>query len=147
MRIEKFLAASPLFHLYVAFDTVLGDFQKRLRAENVHFLQSLILTSLFFEEAPVRPSQFAKAFTSSRSNISHALRSLEKQGLIERAISPRDARAYLFTLTRDGKKKAQRLIKLIDFTENEIEKSMGGKKLVAHLGQFTDSYRGLTQRA
>lgn len=141
MRIKKFLEASPLFNLYAAYDQVLGDFQKRLRREDVHFLQALILTGIFFEERAVRPSELATIFRSTRPNISHALRSLEKRGFVERNTSREDARAYLFNLTREGKKKVSRLIKIFDSTEEQIEQALGGKKVNSNLCHFVEIYK------
>ena len=145
MRIEKFLSASPLFNLYSAYDQILGDFQKRLKLEDVHFLQALILTGIFFEERPVRPSELAKVFGSTRPNVSHALRSLQKHGLVERKTSSDDARAYFFNLTREGKKKVPRLIKIFDSTEDEIEKGLGGKKINPNLQQFVGIYKSVAE--
>lgn len=142
MRIEKFLAASPLFNLYSAYDQILGDFQKRLRREDVHFLQALIMTGIFFEERAVRPSELAKIFRATRPNVSHALRSLEKRGLVERRTSREDARAYLFDLTREGKKKVPRLVKIFDSTEDKIEQALGGKKVNSNLCHFVEIYKG-----
>jgi len=142
MRIEKFLASSPLFSLYQAYDQVLGDFQARLKAEGVHFLQALIVTGLFFEERPVRPGELAESLRSSRSNISHAIRGLERAGLIARESSTlhRDARAYYLTLTRAGRKKAGRLIKLLDSVQDQIE-AAGGRDLTPELRRFVQTYQ------
>jgi DNA-binding MarR family transcriptional regulator len=144
MRIEKFLGASPLFNLYSAYDQVLGDFQKKLRHEEVHFLQALIMTGIFFEERPVRPSELARIFRTTRPNISHALRNLEKRGLVERRTSREDARAYFFELTREGKKKVPRLVKIFDSTEDKIEQITGGKKVNANLCHFIEVYKEAT---
>jgi DNA-binding MarR family transcriptional regulator len=147
MRIEKFLGASPLFNLYSAYDQILGDFQKKLRREDVHFLQALIMTGIFFEERSVRPSELAKILRTTRPNVSHALRNLEKRGLVERRSSREDARAYLFDLTREGKKKVPRLIKIFDSTEDKIEKALGGKEVNANLRHFVDAYKELASSA
>src|SRR4051812_22923624 len=106
MKIQTFLSASPLFSLYTAYDHVLGPFQKELKSENVHFVQALIITGLFFEDRPARPSQIARLLKVSRSNISHALRDLERKTLIERSMLKNDARAYHISLTREGRRKA-----------------------------------------
>jgi DNA-binding MarR family transcriptional regulator len=143
MRIQKFLDESPIFNLSVAYDEIIGDFQKRLAQEQVHLLQALVLTGLFFEDKPVRPTMLAKTFSASKSNMSHALRSLEKAGLVERNISTGDARAYFFSLTKDGKKKVPRLIKIFDSSQNKIETAVGGKRINPTLKIFRKLYRGL----
>ena len=146
MRIERFLNASPLFGLYSAYDLVMGDFQKRLRRENVHFLQALILTAIFFEERSIRPSELAETFRATRPNISHALRGLERAGLVERGTSDQDARAYLFSLTKDGRRKVARLIKIFDSTEDQIERGLEGKKVSPGLKLFVEIYKKIEVR-
>ena len=38
----------------------------------------MILTGLFFEEEAVRPTEFAKTLSSTKSNMRHALRGVGK---------------------------------------------------------------------
>lgn len=140
MRIRKFLDESPLFNLVLAYNEIIGDFQKRLSAEGVHFLEALILTGLFFEERPARPTELAKTFHVSKSNLSHSLRSLEKKRWIERTSLDEDARAYLISLSRDGRKKAPKLIKLFDATENRLEQEFGNRKINPSLKLFRAVY-------
>jgi DNA-binding MarR family transcriptional regulator len=141
MRIQKFLEESPLFNLHITYDEILGDFQKRLAHENVHFLQALVLTGLFFEEKAMRPTELAKTFSASKSNLSHALRDLERKGLVERQSHSKDARAYFFNLTREGKKRVPKLIKLFDSTETKIESALPAKKINSSLKFFRQIYR------
>lgn len=141
MRIKKFLDSSPLFNLSVTYNEILGDFQKYLSAEGVHFLQALILTGLFFEEKPVRPTELAKTFCSPKSNMSHALRDLERKGWIERGTLASDARAYYFSLTKEGKRKVPKLIKIFDSTEEKFENAFAGKKINTSLKLFRQIYR------
>lgn len=140
MRMIKFLEESPLFNLSVTYNEVIGDFQTRLSSEGVHFLESLILTSLFFEERPVRPTELARTFQATKSNMSHALRTLEKKGLIDRKTDDGDARAYFFSLTKEGRKRSQRLIKIFDTTENRLETAFGQRKINPHLKLFRKLY-------
>lgn len=140
MRIKKFLAESPLFGLYTTYDQVLGHFEKQLKNENVGFLQALILTGIFFEEAPVRPTQLAKILQTTPPNMSQALKTLEWRGFIERTISKGDARAYLFNLTSAGRRKVPKLIKIFDSIENEVDRSLDSKKVVQRLEEFKSVY-------
>lgn len=140
MKLAKFLEVSPLFSLYTTYDQVIRDFQDKLKSEEIHFLQALILTGLFFESGAVRPSALADALKSTRSNISHALRDLEKKGLVERKTSEGDARAYFFDLTRTGKKKASRLIHVLDSVQEQLEIA-GSVELNAHLNLFVKNYQ------
>jgi DNA-binding MarR family transcriptional regulator len=140
MRIEKFLEQSAIFNLSVAYDEIIGDFQKKLAKEQVHLLQAFILTGLFFEDKPVRPTVLAASFSASKSNISHSLRSLERRLLIERKSSDEDARAYFFTLTKEGKKKVPRLIKIFDSVQNKLEAEVGGKRINPNFKLFREVY-------
>ncbi len=143
MKIEKFLNASPLYNLSIAYGEIIGGFQKRLAEEQVHFLQALILTGIYFEERPARPGELARAFACSRSTLSHALRGLERKGLLERKSSSDDARAYFFSLTKEGRRKVPRLVKIFDSTEDRIEEAFAGKKINLGLKQFREIYRDL----
>jgi DNA-binding MarR family transcriptional regulator len=143
MRIEKFLETSPLFNLAVTHDEIIGDLQRRLSKEGVHFLEALVITGVFFEERALRPTELARAFSSSKSNMSHTLRGLEKRGLVERKTSAEDARAYFFSLTKEAKRKAPRLIKIFDSTQSQIEKAVAGKKVNQSLKAFRRIYRNL----
>ena len=137
MRIEKFLKTSPAFSLYVAYDRIVTALQTELSSEGLNFIQALILTGLFFEESPIRPSTLADTLGSTRSNVSHALKDLERKGLIERSLLKGDARAYLIALTRLGRRKAPRLIKIFDANQERLEK-LGGKSLNNELVQFIE---------
>jgi DNA-binding MarR family transcriptional regulator len=141
MKIEKFLNESPLYNLSAAYNEIIGRFQKVLAKEGVHFLEALILTGLFFEEKPVRPTQLAVTFSCSKSNMSHALRGLEKAGWIERKSSTDDARAYFFSLTKEGRKKVPKLIKAFDSTDDKIERAFAGRKVIPNLKLFRQIYR------
>jgi DNA-binding MarR family transcriptional regulator len=129
MKIKKFISQSPVFSFYLAASEIVEDFQTRLVRHEVHLLQGLVLTALFFEERDVRPSELSQDFQVERSTLSHALRGLEKKGWVRRAIHPEDARGYLLSLTPSGKKKALVLIKEFDQAQEGIEKVLGVKKL------------------
>ena len=145
MRIKKFIETSAIFALCQTYDQVMGSFQKRLAVDGVHFVQALILTGLFFEDRPVQPSRLAENLKASRSNISHAIRDLERKSLIVRTTSPADARAYFIALTKAGRKLAPRLIKLLDTTQNQIE-AAGGTEIVANLASLVKMYHRPGQR-
>ena len=130
-----------MFSLHRAYDEVILDFQRRLQEEGVHYIQALILTGIFFEERPVRPSELAKTLGSSRPNISHALRGLEKKGWITRGSSPLDARAYFFELTKEGRKKVPKLIKIFDRIEDRFDAWPEAKRLTHFLEALIKAYR------
>ncbi len=103
-------------------------------ADSLSFLEGLIVAAMFFEAAsPVKPSELAEAFGTTRGNVSHCISSLETKGLLQRKIDPEDARAYQLTLKPLGKKCAVRVIgsfdKLQRMLEQEIGKSILGEML------------------
>lgn len=145
MKIEKFLDSSPLYNLSLAYGEIIGGFQRQMAREGMHFLQALILTGIYFEERAVRPGELAESFACSRSTMSHALRGLEKKGLVQRKGSAEDARAYFFSLTKEGRRIVPRLVKIFDTTEDKIEAAFGGKKINPGLKQFREIYRGVSE--
>jgi DNA-binding MarR family transcriptional regulator len=97
-----------------------------LGADQLGFIEGMILAAMFFEAPqPVKPSQLAETFATTRGNISHCLSSLEGQGLLQRKIDPEDARAYLLTLKPQGKKVALRVIAAFDKLQKEFEDEVG----------------------
>jgi DNA-binding MarR family transcriptional regulator len=107
---------------------------RALAADDLGFLEGLVLAALFFE-APrvVKPSQLADTFSTTRGNISHCVTSLEAKGLLQRRIDPDDARAYLLTLKPHGKKCAMRVIGAFDKLQKEFESEIGKAALVEML--------------
>jgi len=126
MRINAFLHESPMFAVNRAarrFDSLTAQV---LAADNLSFLEGLVLAAMFFE-APqqVKPSQLAETFGTTRGNVSHCVSSLEAKGLLQRRIDPEDARAYLLTLKPQGKRCALRVIAAFDKLQKEFEREVG----------------------
>lgn len=115
-----------------------------LAADNLGFLEALVLAALFFE-APrqVKPSQLAETFATTRGNLSHCVSSLEAKGLLLRRIDPDDARAYLLALKPQGKRCAVRVIAALDRMQKEFESEVGK----ATLAEMIRSLRKLEARA
>ena len=66
------------------------------------------LAAIFFEvPRPVKPSQLADAFGTTRGNVSHCVSSLEAKGLLLRKIDPEDARACKAYTEAAGKRSAR----------------------------------------
>lgn len=130
MRIEAFLRESPMFTVKRAaqrFDQAATD---AFASDNLGFMEGLVLAAIFFEAPlPIKPSQLAEAFGTSRGNISHAISSLEAKGLLQRKIDPSDARAYLLGLKPQGKKCALRVIAAFDGMQRGFERLVGGNAL------------------
>jgi len=97
-----------------------------LAADKLSFLEGMVLAALFFEApTPVKPSQLAEAFGTTRGNVSHCLTALEGKGLVQRKIDPEDARAFLLTLKPVGKRCAVRVIGAFDRLQSRFEGELG----------------------
>lgn len=134
MRIETFLKESPMFCIALAarrFDALTTQL---LEADDLNFLEALILATLFFESpAPVKPSQLAETFSTTRGNVSHCISSLEARGLVHRRIDPNDARAYHLALKPLGRKTAIRVIGALDKLQRGFEHKVGKDALQSAL--------------
>lgn len=130
MRIEAFLRESPMFTVKRAarhFDTVAAE---AFAADGLGFTEGLVLAAIFFEAPhPIKPSQLAETFATTRGNVSHAISSLEARGLVQRKIDPADARAYLLALKPSGKKCALRIIAAFDKMQQGFERKVGATAL------------------
>jgi DNA-binding MarR family transcriptional regulator len=126
MRIDAFLRESPMFAVNRAARRFESLTAQVLAADNLGFLEGLVLAAVFFE-APrlIKPSQLAETFGTTRGNVSHCVSSLEAMGLIQRKIDPEDARAYQLTLKPQGKKCAVRVIGVFDKLQKEFEREVG----------------------
>jgi DNA-binding MarR family transcriptional regulator len=126
MRIETFLKQSPMFCIAFTarrFDALTTHL---LQADDLNFLEALILATLFFESpATVKPSQLAEVFGTTRGNVSHCISSLEARGFVQRKIDPEDARAYHLALKPQGRKTAVRVIGALDKVQREFEHKVG----------------------
>ncbi len=101
-----------------------------LAGDDLSFAEGLILTAILFEEpSPIKPSQLADTFGTTRGNISHSLSSLEAKGFLQRKIDPEDARAYQVTLRPPGKKCALRVVGIFDRLQRTFEREIGKTRL------------------
>jgi len=146
MRIDAFLEQSPIFAVQRAARRAESLSAHALAAspsgisDALSFMEGLVLAAIFFEAPrPVKPSQLAETFDTTRGNISHCLSSLEAKGLIQRRIDPEDARAYLLTLKPQGKRCAIRVIGAFDRVQKQCEVALGK----APLKQMLHSLRRL----
>lgn len=126
MRIDAFLHESPMFAVNRAARRFESLATKVFADDSLNFLEGLVLAAIFFEvPQPVKPSQLAEAFGTTRGNVSHCVSSLEAKGLLHRKIDPEDARAYQLTLKPLGKKCAVRAIGAFDKLQREFEQAIG----------------------
>lgn len=125
MRIDAFLQESPMFAVNRAARRFESLAMQVFAADDLNFLEGLILAALFFDaDRPVKPSQLAEAFATTRGNVSHCVSTLEAKGLLLRKIDPEDARAYQLTLKPQGRKCAVRVIGAFDKLQREFEREI-----------------------
>jgi DNA-binding MarR family transcriptional regulator len=140
MRIDAFLHQSPMFAVNRAARRFESLTAQVLAGDGLGFLEGLILAAMFFEAPqPVKPSQLAETFGTTRGNISHSVSSLEGKGLLQRKIDPEDARSYLLMLKPQGKRCAVRVIGAFDRLQNQFEGEIGKTAL----GEMLKSLRKL----
>jgi len=126
MRIDAFLHESPMFAVSRAARRFEALAVRALAADGLNFLEALTLAALFFEAPrPVKPSQLAETFGTTRGNVSHCISSLEAKGLMQRKIDPQDARAYQLALKPQGKRTALRVIATLDNLQKKFENEIG----------------------
>ncbi len=144
MRIDSFLRQSPIFEASRISRKLETELSRILRAEELSFFESLVLVAIFFEETReashnVKPSQLAETFSTSRGNVSHCISSLEAKGLLQRRIDPEDARGFNLSLKPSGKKRAMRVIGILDQMQRAFEEKIG----TAELKQTFDRLRAV----
>jgi DNA-binding MarR family transcriptional regulator len=119
MEIDKYAKRSILLAINSCYESVIKSLNNELKEIGCNYMQSLILLSIFFEnDGFITPSKTAKALKTSKSNISHAISTLEKNRLIKRTLSPQDSRSYVIRLTSKGERLVTKLMQKIDQYEN-----------------------------
>lgn len=134
MRIETFLAQSPVFAITRAARRFEQATVQQLAGDGLGLLDGLVLAAIYFDGAQAaRPSQLAETFATSRGNLSHCVSALEAKGLIGRTIDPTDARSFRLTLRPAGKRVAQRVISVFERTQRAFEHEIGKTQLAETL--------------
>jgi DNA-binding MarR family transcriptional regulator len=137
MRIEEFLRQSPIFQASRIARRMDASLNLVLEDEGVTAFEALILAAIFFEKrGEIKPSALAEAFQTTRGNVSHCISSLEAKGLVKRRIDPEDARAVQLVLRPQGKKRAVRVVGILDRMQRRFEEGIGAAKLEGMLAQM-----------
>jgi DNA-binding MarR family transcriptional regulator len=137
MRIESFLQQSPVFQASRIARRMEASLNTILREEGLTFFESLVLAAIFFEsKSGIKPSALAETFQTTRGNISHCVSSLEAKGLVRRRIDPDDARAFQLVLQPTGRRRAVRVVGILDRMQRHFEETIGIEKLETMLGQM-----------
>jgi DNA-binding MarR family transcriptional regulator len=139
MRIESFLRQSPVFQASRIARRMEAALNAILQSENLTFFESLVLAAIFFErKTAVRPSNLAETFQTTRGNVSHCISSLEAKGLVGRSIDREDARGLQIVLTSTGRKRAVRIVGILDKMQTRFEDGIGVARLQQMMGSMTD---------
>ena len=137
MRIESFLNQSPVFQASRIARRMEASLNLVLRDEGVTFFEALVLAAIFFEKkGAIKPSALAETFQTTRGNVSHCISSLEAKGLVRRRIDPEDARAFRLVLQPTGRRRAVRVVGILDRMQRHFEETVGVAKLETMLGQM-----------
>lgn len=138
MRIESFLRQSPIFQanrIARRMDASLGI---ALEGEGLSVFEAMMLAAIFFERrGEIKPSELAEAFQTTRGDVSHCISSLEAKGLVERRIDPEDARAFQLMLKPQGRRRAVRVVGILDRMQRVIEEGMGSSRLATVLERMS----------
>jgi DNA-binding MarR family transcriptional regulator len=137
MRIEAFLQQSPIFQASRIARRMDASLNLVLRDEEVTVFEALVLAAIFFEKrGEIKPSALAETFQTTRGNVSHCISSLEAKGLVQRRIDPEDARAVQLVLRGQGKKRAVRVVGILDRMQRRFEEGIGAVRLEGMLAQM-----------
>jgi DNA-binding MarR family transcriptional regulator len=138
MRIEVYLQQSPIFQANRIARRMDASLNLILQDEEVTLFEALVLAAIFFEKrGEIKPSALAEAFQTTRGNVSHCISSLEAKGLVKRKIDAHDARALQLVLLPAGRKRAVRVVGILDRMQRHFEESVGVAKLEAMLTQMS----------
>ena len=144
MEINNYANKSILLSINSSYETVIRNLNYELKEYGCNYIQSLILISIFFEkEKYITPSKTAKVLKTSKSNISHALSSLEKSKYIKRNLSKNDSRSYTIELSSKGEKIVSKLMQKIDEYENLFVEITGKKKsdeIAISINNYTNQF-------
>jgi DNA-binding MarR family transcriptional regulator len=139
MRIEAFLRQSPIVQAGRAARRMEASLNLVLKGEDVTAFEALVLAALFFEPSgTIKPSALAAAFETTRSNVSHCISSLEAKGLVMRKIDPDDARAVQLVLRPLGKRRATRVVGIVDQMQRQLEAGIGVDRLEGMIRQMAE---------
>src|ERR1700678_2503362 len=137
MRIEAFLSQSPIVQTSRIARRMEASLNLVLHDEEVTMFEALVLAAIFFEKrGEIKPSALAETFQTTRGNVSHCISSLEAKGLVQRRIDPEDARAVQLVLRGQGKKRAVRVVGILDRMQRRFEEGIGAASLEGMLAQM-----------
>lgn len=131
MKLSKFLDSYPVWAAYRLHEKLVMPMQKMLKEHDLTFLQSLILAAIFFEDAPVSPTELVGIFGTSLPNISHSLKHLRMLELVDRHIDKSDARKTRYVITPNAKSRLERIISLHHCAQESMEQQFSATEIAA----------------
>jgi len=144
VKIKKYLKDSPIISIFDLHQSLLQTSTPLLKKEGLSFMQSLVLITILLEgKSDITPSHLCQALTFSKAGLSHILSHLESKGLLKRTVKEDDARSLILHLTQSGIRKANKLVKILDIFEKEIEEDLGAQRLSLLLSGLEDFKKSL----
>jgi DNA-binding MarR family transcriptional regulator len=89
--------------------------------------EALLLKLLVLNDGPIHPSELRQRTCISSARVAAILNTLEKKGLIVRAIDRQDRRRILVTITDEGRERAEREIAEIETELAAVFRELGQK--------------------
>ncbi|RLA61468.1 MAG: hypothetical protein DRQ88_07965 [Epsilonproteobacteria bacterium] len=144
MKIKKYLKESPIFSIFDIHQVLLQTSTPLLKKEGLSFMQSLVLITILLEgKSEIIPSHLCQALNFSKAGLSHILSNLESKGLLKRTVKEEDARSLKLHLTQPGISKANKLVKILDLFEKDLEQALGVQRLSLLLSGLEDFKKSL----
>lgn len=128
-RVDQGLA-TPAFLLWLVSTRWRTEVDRRLARLDLTHAQYVVLTSLSqLLSTGVRPSQrhLADATGLDALYVSKLVRQLDRDGLIERSVHPRDPRALELHFTPEGERRADRAAAIVAQLQDRFLAPLGGR--------------------
>jgi DNA-binding MarR family transcriptional regulator len=113
---------SIAFLIAKARNVLKNEFEKELKSYKLSYAHRVILIRLSEKEG-LTQKELAQDTYFEQSNLTLMLDKLELKGLVKRSAKENDRRAYIITITPDGKKLVDTLVQM---GEDVMEKALSG---------------------
>lgn len=114
-----------------------NEFEKELKPYSLSYAQRVILIRLSEKEG-LTQKELAQDTYFEQSNLTLMLDKLESKGLVKRIAKENDRRAYIVTITQDGKKLRNTLVHMGEDVMDRALKGLSGgqKEVLSHMLQL-----------
>jgi len=113
---------SIAFLIAKARNVLKNEFEKELKSYKLSYAHRVILIRLSEKEG-LTQKELAQDTYFEQSNLTLMLDKLEQKGFVKRTAKENDRRAYIITITSDGKKLVDTLVQM---GEDVMEKALSG---------------------